>query len=268
MEEIGARLKQLHLSSTDPHRLAQHYAQVFQLDVQAQADHVKCHAEHVHVQFSAGEAGQLKAVSFVFQDAARFAQYQQLMAQRVMIESISATAFSVRDPLGHQVIFELDEQDQNAYAAELRLQHFGLRAIDIDGLSDFYIHVLGFSVSDRVYNDDQELTAIFLRTDQEHHAFAIFKSPLNRFDHFSCEVPDWEQMKNWADHMAQVNIELVWGIGRHGPGNDTFFMVKDADGNMGEISAELEQCQPGRPIGTWKHHPLTLNQWGVAIMRC
>jgi hypothetical protein len=59
----------------------------------------------------------------------------------------------------------------------------------------------------------------------------------------------------------------AWGIGRHGPGNDTFLMVKDMDGNMGEISSDLEVCVPGRPAGIWPHQPQTLNRWGVAIMR-
>jgi hypothetical protein len=95
----------------------------------------------------------------------------------------------------------------------------------------------------------------------------LFRAPEARFDHFSCEVADWTQLRDWADHMARSGIDLAWGIGRHGPGNDTFFMVRDADGNMGEISAELEVCQPGRAVGVWPHRPQTLNQWGVAIMR-
>jgi hypothetical protein len=44
-------------------------------------------------------------------------------------------------------------------------------------------------------------------------------------------------------------------------------MVKDPDGNLAEISAELEVCAPDRPVGLWPHRPETLNQWGVAIMR-
>jgi hypothetical protein len=67
--------------------------------------------------------------------------------------------------------------------------------------------------------------------------------------------------------MAEVGVDLAWGIGRHGPGNDTFLMVKDMDGNLGEISSDLEVCAPGRPAGEWPHRPQTLNQWGVAIMR-
>ena len=67
--------------------------------------------------------------------------------------------------------------------------------------------------------------------------------------------------------MAGERIALVWGVGRHGPGNDTFFMVADPDGNLAEISCDLESCPEDREPGLWPHHPSTLNRWGMAIMR-
>ena len=97
--------------------------------------------------------------------------------------------------------------------------------------------------------------------------YAFLRAPQVRFDHFSCETRDWAHLRDWADHMARVGVDLCWGVGRHGPGNDTFFMVRDTEGNLGEISSDLESCEPGRPVGTWPHRPQTLNQWGVALMR-
>ena len=74
-------------------------------------------------------------------------------------------------------------------------------------------------------------------------------------------------MRDWADHMAALKETIVWGVGRHGPGNDVFFMVRDPDGNLAEISAEIEVCDPARPDGLWPHEPRTLNLWGLAIAR-
>jgi catechol 2,3-dioxygenase-like lactoylglutathione lyase family enzyme len=148
-----------------------------------------------------------------------------------------------------------------------RLQHFALRSPSPARLLEFYVGQLGFVLSDRVLDAAGELTAAFLRTDAEHHSLALFRAPESRFDHFSCEAPGWQQLREWADHMAGTGTDLAWGIGRHGPGNDTFLMVRDEDGNMAEISSDLEVCLPGRPAGVWPHRPQTLNQWGVAIMR-
>ncbi len=69
--------------------------------------------------------------------------------------------------------------------------------------------------------------------------------------------------------MAEVGVDLRKGRRPpRGPGNDTFLMVKDPDGNLAEISGPiLEVCAPDRPSGVWPHRPQTLNRWGVALMR-
>ena len=84
---------------------------------------------------------------------------------------------------------------------------------------------------------------------------------------FRSEAPDWDKLKNWADHMGRQRTTIVWGVGRHGPGNDVFFMVRDPDENLAEISSEIEVCKSDRPVGIWRHEERTLNLWGKAIMR-
>jgi catechol 2,3-dioxygenase-like lactoylglutathione lyase family enzyme len=147
-----------------------------------------------------------------------------------------------------------------------RLQHLALRTPRLDDMVAFY-ESLGFVVSDRVRDEAGALRACFLRTDAEHHALALFGAAEARFDHLSCETRDTAAVIAWADRMAANGIPIHWGVGRHGPGNDVFFMVKDPDGNLAEISADLEVCDASRPAGTWRHEQRTLNLWGSAIMR-
>src|SRR5882757_6979891 len=106
-----------------------------------------------------------------------------------------------------------------------------------------------------------------MRTDHEHHALALFGSKETRLDHISSETRDVGCIVAWADRVAAKGVPLHWGVGRHGPGNDLFFMVKDPDDNLIEISAELEQCQSHRPTSVWPYEQRTLNLWGTAIMR-
>jgi len=47
-----------------------------------------------------------------------------------------------------------------------------------------------------------------------------------------------------------MRLPLEWGPGRHGPGNNLFVFVHDPEGNWIEISAELEQVTPDRPVGS------------------
>ena len=65
----------------------------------------------------------------------------------------------------------------------------------------------------------------------------------------SFEVTDWREVRDWADRVSALGVPMVWGVGRHGPGNDTFFMVRDPDGNLAEISAELEVWRTGAACG-------------------
>jgi hypothetical protein len=67
--------------------------------------------------------------------------------------------------------------------------------------------------------------------------------------------------------MASLRIPLWWGPGRHGPGNNLFFMIEDPDGHKVEFSAELERVPRETDFRTWPHEQRTLNLWGSAWMR-
>jgi catechol 2,3-dioxygenase-like lactoylglutathione lyase family enzyme len=127
------------------------------------------------------------------------------------------------------------------------LQHFALRTPNLPAMLAFYTEQLGFVLSDAVKDPEGTLRACFLRTDALHHALALFLAPAACFDHQSFETPDWASMKVWGDHMAALKVPIVWGIGRHGPGNDVFFMVRDPDGNLAEISRRSSTARPAAP---------------------
>lgn len=257
--EIGASLWQLELFASDPAALAAFYASTLRLTIGRE------------LLIAAGAGGQLRSACWRFSRLADF-QAQRLAVQARGVQTLEQAAgrFTVRDPEGRLISFVAPTDGAQWPAQEApcaRLQHFAVRTPVPETLSDFYVDQLGFVLSDQVLDAQGRLMAVFLRTDSEHHAMAIFRAPKPGFDHFSLETGSWTQLRDWADHIASVGVALVWGIGRHGPGNDTFLMVRDMDGNMGEISSDLEVCAPGRPVGIWPHRQETLNRWGFAIMR-
>jgi catechol 2,3-dioxygenase-like lactoylglutathione lyase family enzyme len=272
--EIGARLAALDILSGDPAGLARFYGQTFGLVARQDGAAFECLAPQRRITFRPGQAGQLDRMAFVFSTRAEFERHRDALRSRELACCDQGPDHhAVLDPLGCRVEFLAPSAAGDADAASAsgplpaRLQHLGVRAPRPLELVRFYVDMLGFVLSDRVLDAQGDLTAAFLRTDAEHHCLAIFRAPVARFDHFSCETTDWEHLRHWADHMAEVGVDLAWGIGRHGPGNDTFLMVKDVDGNMGEVSCDLEVCAPERPAGQWAHRPQTLNRWGVALMR-
>jgi len=125
---------------------------------------------------------------------------------------------------------------------------------------------LGFQVTDRVVKTNGTLATCFTTSNHEHHTIACFRSDKKGIDHHSYEAGEWDHIKTWCDHFASHDIQLMWGPGRHGPGNNLFVFIEDADGNWIEISAELETVH-GRPIKNWPQTERTLNLWGKAIMR-
>ena len=186
-------------------------------------------------------------------------------------------AFAVCDPDGRLVVFgrprgDLPQAEQGGGgAAGLpgRLQHDVVASNGLGAMLRFYEDALGFVVSDYVFEDEarSEPTVGFFRSDPEHHSFAVFRCPETRPDHHAYEENCWNDLRDWADHVSTLRIELWWGPGRHGPGNNLFFMIKDPHGYLIEISAELEIVPDGVTKRAWKHEERTLNLWGSAFMR-
>lgn len=180
---------------------------------------------------------------------------------------------AVRDPDGRIAAFGLpDPRFDGTVATGLpgRLQHVVVATDRLDRLIGFYERGLGFVASDHVYEEgvgNAEATATFLRSDLEHHSFAAFRAPSARPDHHSYETTCWNDIRDWADHMGRQNIALWWGPGRHGPGNNLFFMVEDPEGYKVELSAEIELMPRDMAARSWKHEQRTLNLWGQAWMR-
>ena len=182
---------------------------------------------------------------------------------------ILTDGFSVTDPDGNCLVFGVDPPSQGSIPDPLvaRLQHLVVATGNMQPMLDFYTNALGFKVSDRVEDDVGDLRACFVHSDEEHHSFAFFKAPTKRLDHHAYEAGDWNLIRDWADHMSSFEIPLKWGPGRHGPGNNLFFMVNDPDGNWVELSAELETITPERPVGLWPHTERSLNLWGPGMLR-
>jgi catechol 2,3-dioxygenase len=270
---IGAVLDQLELASPRVRDLAEFYGRSFGLEASFLEDGAVCAAPARILRLKTGPTNHLLGAHFRFRNLKSFDAFgERVESTNLSVQhsgDSSSTAFCVVDPDGRVLHFRLGNagDEEAAAATDARLQHFAVRTPDPDGLLNFYVDGLGFTVSDFVRDEEGVLRAAFIRSDDEHHVMAIFRAAEARFDHFSCEVSDWTALRDWADRMAASSVPIHWGVGRHGPGNDVFFMVKDPDGNLAEISAELEVCAPDRPAGLWPHRSETLNRWGVAIMR-
>ena len=276
-------LKRLHLQSPQASALAHFYARAFGMTCHEAHGTWFCSHEGREVLVSEGQAGQLHYALFVIQSLAEWNAFTRQThdlpkANLAAYAELPNTAMGFVDPDQNCVVFVLEsELAKPLQSASLAAntdslpaaasQHFALRTQQVENMTRFYTEGLGFTLSDMVQDDSGQHKACFVRGNEMHHTLALFGAPVSCFDHQSFETPTWNALKDWADHMGQQRIEIVWGVGRHGPGNDVFFMVRDPDGNLAEISSEIEICADQRPAGHWKHEERTLNLWGKAIMR-
>jgi catechol 2,3-dioxygenase-like lactoylglutathione lyase family enzyme len=186
-------------------------------------------------------------------------------------------AFAVRDPDGRLAVFGLPRADLPAgdrlakpasAALPGRLQHVVVASRDLQAMMDFYLGAIGFLPSDYVQQGaNRENTVCFMRSDPEHHSFAVFRAPEARPDHHCYEANSWNDIRDWADHIARHDVSIWWGPGRHGPGNNLFFMAKDPHGYLLEISAELEIMPHDMAPRVWEHSERTVNLWGKGWLR-
>ena len=98
-------------------------------------------------------------------------------------------------------------------------------------------------------------------------ACRLFQADEVRLDHHALEVPTWNDVRDWGDHLAGLHIGIDWGPGRHGPGNNLFFMIRDPDDNWIEISQDLERMPLELAHRDWPHTEYTLNTWGRGVLR-
>lgn len=273
--EFGAELNHVCVRSSDPRRLAHFFVDTYGMERHPIPGGWHCAAPGRAFLIRSGRPNSVEFFAYAFADRGAFADYRRriqagpLNLGRNPSPLFDSTAFAVTDPDGNVVAFGRGMGPADVPAGDLpaRLQHIAFRTPNIERMVAFYTDMLGFVLSDRVEDAQGMLRACFMRTDHEHHSLALFGSEESRLDHLSSETRDVGCIAAWADRVSAKGVPLHWGVGRHGPGNDLFFMVKDPDDNLIEISAELEHCDPERPAGVWPHEQRTLNLWGTAIMR-
>ena len=273
---ISARLHYLELGSPDPERLARFYADALGMTLEGSGAAWSCLGPNRRLGFVAGAAKTLVSAGYrVANRAALDGLAARLADAGVPAEPVEAAPFgldalSFRDPDGNRMVYGVADRaaaaDANAGLAA-RLQHLVMASRNASALVDFYTKTVGLRESDRVLDDEGGLRTCFMRTDNEHHSFAVFQAGENRLDHHCYEVADWNGIRDWGDRFAALRVPVKWGPGRHGPGHNLFLFIHDPDGNWVEFSAELETVDDARPVGQWRHEERTLNSWGQGLLR-
>ena len=281
---LNAQLDHLAIRSGTPAALADFYSRLLgTATVAVSGDWLEVTKDDRCLLFSEGRPGTLAFAAYAFDDELDLDRLRTRLCDRTeVLAAVSPRwadqrAFAVVDPDGNRIEFGMRPHHRHARsgnpggpssaAPAARLQHVVFASREPDRLERFYVEVCGFGLSDHVLDASGEVRSAFLHADQEHHAMAIFRATENRLDHHCYETSSWNDLRDWADYWSTLDLNIVWGPGRHGPGNNLFLFVNDPDGNWIEMSAELETLLESREAGRWPHEERTLNLWGHGKLR-
>jgi catechol-2,3-dioxygenase len=172
-------------------------------------------------------------------------------------------ALLVRGPGGH--VFKLFCGMETGAAPEpgdrpVKFEHVSLKANRPRALERFLQRGLGFRFSDRM-----GMLASWWHCDADHHGVAIVFAPKPELSHYAYTFENLNAMGRVADRLKRLRDQkLVWGPSRHGPGNNLFMYLKDHDGAMVELCADLAEMPPEGDYRArrWPIDPGTINQWG------
>jgi catechol 2,3-dioxygenase len=140
-----------------------------------------------------------------------------------------------------------------------KLGHVTLAAADTAALEGVLTDVLGFRVSDRIGG-----VLAWLRCNTDHHGIGVVSSESPGVNHYAFELEGWGAFSALADHVIQHDVRLIWGPGRHGPGENLFCYYEDADGSMVECFSDILKVEDEatyRPLD-WPNDATSLNRWG------
>ena len=269
--KAGAYTHHLQFLSPAPEELARFYGRLMDMTVSRLGEQWMCRGPGRRILFAEGPAKSVGYMAMACRDRDGLDSIRD-RATRSGIEisksssSLLTEGFAVCDPVGNVMLFGLADQEEPMQGIRGPLQHFNIRAESVEAIEEFYVGKLGFAVSDRVRDSSGGLTTSFMRSNHEHHTLGCFRAAVRAFDHHSYEAGEWIVIRDWCDHFAKHDVQVMWGPGRHGPGNNLFVFIVDPDGNWIEVSAELE-VMLDRPLREWPHGERTLNLWGKAILR-
>jgi catechol 2,3-dioxygenase-like lactoylglutathione lyase family enzyme len=142
----------------------------------------------------------------------------------------------------------------------VKVSHVVLNTPDIDRAKDFYVDVLGFRVSD--WSEHQ---MVFLRCNRDHHTVAFNQAEWASLNHVAYEMPDIDQVMRGIGRLKAAGHELLWGPGRHGPGNNVFAYFQDPGGFVCEYTSEVMQVDEATwEPNVWERRPDLMDRWGTS----
>ncbi len=141
-----------------------------------------------------------------------------------------------------------------------RIDHIFLLCEDVDGITDFFRHVLEFRLTEQILADDGHQLTTFLERTHTPHDIAFLTGPDGGFHHLAYWVDEWNDLRVAADTCAYHGVSIDAGPTRHGATRGCGLYFFDPAGNRNEVYTGGYWFDPDDEPTTW-----TESEMGRAI---
>jgi len=117
-----------------------------------------------------------------------------------------------------------------------RLDHANLISPDPAATRTQLSVIGGMKLSERLVNDS--LSWMF-GGNRQHHILGVVKSSAPGLHHYSFEISEFAMYCKLGDILDRYNRQIMWGPGRHRPGDNTYAYFLDVSGNLIECSGPM-----------------------------
>ncbi len=174
--------------------------------------------------------------------------------------------FRFFDPDGQVIELSCEVATKTAHdiaerdSTPVKISHVVLNAPDIEATAAFYVKHLGMRVSDRLSD-----SMVFLRCNNDHHSIALHRSGRSSLNHVSWETRGVDEFMRATGRLLRAGQNMLWGPGRHGPGDNTFAYFTEPNGYVMEVTTALAQVDDSTWCPqVWERKPEVGDQWGTA----
>ena len=155
-----------------------------------------------------------------------------------------ALVAALSDPDGTRIELIVPSGLKNTTPAETcdglprHMGHIVLWTPQLEKQEAFYA-LLGFQVSDRTH-----IGMSFLRCNTDHHSIALARSTSKTgLQHVAFDIGSVNEVMRESGRLRRAGVECIWGVGRHGPGNNVFAYYNDPAGNVVEFYGDMETVE-------------------------
>lgn len=117
-----------------------------------------------------------------------------------------------------------------------RLDHANLLSPNPDATRTQLAAICGMGLSERMVND---ALSWMYGGNRQHHILGVVKSHAPGLHHYSFEFPEFNMYCELGDILDRENRQLLWGPGRHRPGDNTYAYYIDRSGCICECSGPM-----------------------------